>query len=258
MLYPKKNIDPKKQYYALTRTVDLKGQLIIEGQTQWLGFADVDRLVEIRGLSEVEPEYIADYWISCRLPFCVVNTSKEYVRWYFTGGHALITIEMTKRFLPDVLKASPCVKVGSLGFTSVKNLPKCYSKSAPTPKMRMCVLKRDKYRCSICGRSPDNHTDIELNVHHIRPFGQGGVTLEDNLITLCSTCHKGLDPHYDWSLHGLVENLSGTDIRTRIRKQYFEDVKRYREHVKMIWKKISELDNHFQTTRRKRSIRRQR
>jgi len=256
MIYPKENINPKKKYYALTWAVDPEGQLIIEGQTVWVGFADIDRRVELRKFSEVLPEYIADHWISCQLPFCVVNTREEYVRWYFTGGNALITIEMTKRFLPNVMNASPCVKIGSLGFTDVKNLPKVYSQSAPTPKMRMRVLKRDKRRCSICGRSPDNNTDIELNVHHIRPFGQGGVTLEDNLITLCSTCHKGLDPHYDWSLHELVENPSGTDIITRIRKQYFEDVQRYRDHVKMIWKKMNEQNKCLQPTRQKRNVRR--
>ena len=81
-----------------------------------MGFADADRRVELRRFSEVAPEYIADHWISCQLPFCVVNTPEEYVRWYLTGGNALITIEMTKRFLPNFMKASPCVKIGSLGF----------------------------------------------------------------------------------------------------------------------------------------------
>lgn len=250
MTYPKENIDSKKKYYALTWTVNSDGLFIIGGHTHWVGFADAESRVELRSLSEIKPERIADVWISYQLPFCVVNALEEYVRWYFTGGHALVTIEIANRFLPNVMKDSPVVTIGSVGFTHVRMLPEVYLKSAPTPKMRMRVLKRDKHRCRICGRRPDNNTDIELQVHHIRPFGQRGITHDDNLITLFSTCHKGLDPHYDWSLHDMIENPSGTDTKTKYRKRYFEDVQRYREHLKMFWEKTNEP----KPTRRKLDI----
>jgi hypothetical protein len=75
----------------------------------------------------------------------------------------------------------------------------------PGRKPRMRVLKRDGYRCRICGRSPDDY-DVVLHVHHIRPWGGGysGMTEEDNLITLCDTCHDGLEPHSDVALYSRI------------------------------------------------------
>ena len=51
------------------------------------------------------------------------------------------------------------------------------------------VLNRDNYICQHCkGR----HKDSKLEVHHIIFRSQGGSDEENNLITLCHTCHKNL------------------------------------------------------------------
>lgn len=68
----------------------------------------------------------------------------------------------------------------------------------------MDVLRRDDFRCQICGRRAADHVDIELHVHHILPYGMGGLTEPYNLITLCHTCHCGLDPHFEVRLLGMV------------------------------------------------------
>jgi hypothetical protein len=34
----------------------------------------------------------------------------------------------------------------------------------------------------------------------------GGLTEIDNLITLCHTCHIGLDPHFELGLYGLMSD----------------------------------------------------
>jgi 5-methylcytosine-specific restriction endonuclease McrA len=52
--------------------------------------------------------------------------------------------------------------------------------------LRLEILKRDGWRCQICGRAAD------LQVHHIESRGQLGGDLEQNLITLCSRCHERL------------------------------------------------------------------
>ena len=44
------------------------------------------------------------------------------------------------------------------------------------------------------------YPEIELQAHHIRPFSRGGLTIDENLITLCSECHQSLDPHFQWDL----------------------------------------------------------
>ena len=51
------------------------------------------------------------------------------------------------------------------------------------------VLNRDNYICQHCkGRRKDS----KLEVHHIIYRSNGGSDEEDNLITLCHTCHKGV------------------------------------------------------------------
>ena len=46
------------------------------------------------------------------------------------------------------------------------------------------VLKRDGWKCQQCG------TSTQLEIHHIRFRSALGGDTEENLITLCSGCHR--------------------------------------------------------------------
>jgi len=63
-----------------------------------------------------------------------------------------------------------------------------------TLTMRFRVLRRDRYRCRACGRSPATDPKTVLHVDHIRPVskggGLGGRALR-NLQTLCKDCNLG-------------------------------------------------------------------
>ena len=61
-------------------------------------------------------------------------------------------------------------------------------RSKMTPKFRYEILKRDKYKCKICGR--DSKETI-LHVDHIIPISKGGKTEKNNLQTLCAECNIG-------------------------------------------------------------------
>jgi 5-methylcytosine-specific restriction endonuclease McrA len=52
--------------------------------------------------------------------------------------------------------------------------------------LRLMVLERDHWRCQACGSLSS------LEVHHIETRGQLGADCEENLITLCSNCHRKL------------------------------------------------------------------
>lgn len=54
----------------------------------------------------------------------------------------------------------------------------------PYLTLRKHVLERDGWRCQRCGRLN------ELHVHHIDPRSQLGEDVEENLITLCASCHQ--------------------------------------------------------------------
>lgn len=57
--------------------------------------------------------------------------------------------------------------------------------------VRWKVLKRDRYRCSACGKSPATDARVELEVDHIVPVARGGGNEEGNLRTLCGACNVG-------------------------------------------------------------------
>ena len=58
-------------------------------------------------------------------------------------------------------------------------------------RLRFIVMKRDNFRCRICGKSPANDNNIILHVDHVNPWSKGGETNLDNLRTLCSVCNIG-------------------------------------------------------------------
>ena len=58
-------------------------------------------------------------------------------------------------------------------------------------KNRLKILKRDNYKCVICGRSPATHAGIFLHIDHIQPFSKGGSNEINNLRTLCHKCNLG-------------------------------------------------------------------
>jgi 5-methylcytosine-specific restriction endonuclease McrA len=57
--------------------------------------------------------------------------------------------------------------------------------------LRYKVLKRDRFRCVLCGASPAIHLGCILNVDHITPFSKDGKTVIENLRTLCEPCNLG-------------------------------------------------------------------
>ena len=52
---------------------------------------------------------------------------------------------------------------------------------------REAILHRDNYTCQCCGKK-----NCRLEVHHIKFKSNGGTDDEENLITLCEDCHKGV------------------------------------------------------------------
>lgn len=58
-------------------------------------------------------------------------------------------------------------------------------------RLRFQVMRRDNFKCCICGASPAKDPTIELHIDHVIPWSKGGETSLDNLQTLCSACNLG-------------------------------------------------------------------
>ncbi len=56
-----------------------------------------------------------------------------------------------------------------------------------TPEIKKLILKRDGYKCVICGRTEKE--GYELHVDHILPKDKGGKASLENGQTLCSRCN---------------------------------------------------------------------
>ena len=70
-----------------------------------------------------------------------------------------------------------------------------YQRSLMTSSLRYAVLKRDQFRCQICGASAADGARLEVD--HIMPISKGGKTEKDNLRTLCERCNRGKRDRYD-------------------------------------------------------------
>jgi hypothetical protein len=218
-----------KLYYAVTFLGTAEG-VVSSVFSGFCGFTDTTPRLELRCASAVKPERLLEFWQEAGQSYVVVNEAAHFYIFYMLGGHALIESVLADAWMPELVGPKPVVMTGASGsgFTTVKALPPHSFRRAPTPKHRMRILNRDGFRCRICGRRPENNTDIELDVHHIRPWGKGGISTDGNLITLCHTCHSGLDPHDSPDLFKLLDGNTSNESVEESTKEYWKGVHLYR------------------------------
>lgn len=62
-------------------------------------------------------------------------------------------------------------------------------RSLMTSGLRVTILRRDGYRCRMCGASASD--GAVLHIDHITPVSRDGLTIAENLQTLCQSCNLG-------------------------------------------------------------------
>jgi hypothetical protein len=92
------------------------------------------------------------------------------------------------------------------------------------------VFSRDEYRCLICGHSPKDHPAIKLEIHHVFEYALGGLTIDNNLITLCKNCHENATPPDDWLRGDLFDQIVVAASRFH-RRSHDQGVAEYRRWV---------------------------
>ncbi|MBX3172309.1 MAG: HNH endonuclease [Candidatus Eremiobacteraeota bacterium] len=58
----------------------------------------------------------------------------------------------------------------------------------PTKAQRRKILRRDGHQCAV----PGCENSLWLDTHHIIYYAQGGLTVPENMITLCTKCHRNV------------------------------------------------------------------
>lgn len=186
----------ENRYYAITLLGTEEGKVNHFWQSHIIGLSD-DKKRQIREVSFVDPLKMLKLWKKIQEPGMLVNSAKDFFTYYLVGGNGVVEQSLCKRFLPKIVEPREVARSVSQGLICTDTIPEPWLRRAPTKKDRMRLLKRDNFRCRLCGRSPHNCVDVELHLHHARPWSMGGLTEDDNLVALCQTCHSGLDPHYD-------------------------------------------------------------
>lgn len=225
-----RRIDDDRDYYALTLTAEEDGRINLASQTSFVGEGSKPHW-ELRAASIVDAHYMFRTWDKFGETPLVVNDERCLAIWLRVGGNALIEASIVRERLPSLLEPKESVPTVLLGgVRPLSSVPPTALQHAPSRKLRMSIIQRDDFRCRVCGRRPADHVDIELQVHHIRPHGKGGLTEENNLITLCSTCHPGLAPHFNLHLFELLPGgipMADIDL-DGMHREYVAGVQRYR------------------------------
>jgi len=94
------------------------------------------------------------------------------------GRAAAVTARGERRLAPAQVAAAGCdARIEQAGNRNRATIPS---------KVRSAVLARDRHRCATPGCGAAHF----LEVHHVIPRGRGGSNKADNLVTLCSRCHR--------------------------------------------------------------------
>ncbi|EQA70731.1 HNH endonuclease [Leptospira noguchii] len=209
-----------KVYFGMFIGLDENEEIFYETATQWCGLQIIEgKEIELRKPRPIVTKAYKEFFKS---NVSIINSQEDFSLYLLIGGHAAIVSGLYFDIFGESSAGLPVTPFRhSWGGFTVVEAPKDAIKRKPSPKLRMQVLNRDHRRCKICGRSPEENIDIELHVHHIKPWSMGGLTVKNNLITLCKVCHDGLDPHFDQTLYDLTK----TKLKTK------EKVKKYRHHI---------------------------
>lgn len=238
-----KTIGHNVDYYAITLLGVSDGRIHWSAQTHWAGWVGGKPGREIREASIVNANRMAEFWTEVGQGYLVVTSVRALVTYLRLGGNVLVSKAIAEKYLHDMVRPQETAFSGFAGFKCAENLPPEAFKRAPRPKHRMRVIQRDRCKCKICGRHPDDNTDIELHVHHVLPWDKGGLTEDDNLVTLCHTCHAGLEPHSQLSVLSLVKPDVFEISTEKERREYFDGVRSYREITRKMFAKSESMRN---------------
>lgn len=225
-----KEIRPEYTYFAAALLgSDTGWNLAFE--TGFAGFPEgggPDDGVELREPVRVYPDRITRLWEDAGQGWVVVNERAQLIWLFRFGGNALIAEEIAREHLAEFIQPIEMVPNGPIGFRRFDPDAREVKRRRPRPTQKARILRRDDHRCQVCHRRPANGGDIRLELHHIRPFSMGGLTIDENLITVCNECHNSFDPHYQPGLFWLPDGHARGALQQRSADAHNQRVEAYR------------------------------
>jgi hypothetical protein len=225
---------PDASYYQFSLFADQNGKFTYGFTSNWAGWSDRHPKHEIREPSLVDPISTIELYRDIGEPALIINNYRDLtIHLQLLGGNSIIEKSLADQYLNSILRPTINAFLFDRGYVEISSLRPGALNRAPNPKLRMAIIKRDKGRCKICGASPQTNEHVELHLHHIIPFAKGGITDAKNLVTLCHTCHKGLEPHLDYTL---FDNITTSYLENSLIEENY--IKRIRRNIDYFIKRI--------------------
>lgn len=191
-------IHPSVSYYAAT-LVKTDREVLLGFISRWAGLSEeysLDKGIELRRAAPVDAEKFSRRLEGIDQGWIAVNCDLGVLVFFGVGGNAFIAEDIARKHFAMDLEPHPVASNGGVGFRHYDPKAREVTKRRLRPKQKERIFDRDGHQCKICRKKQSDCPEIELQAHHIRPFAQGGLTIDENLITLCSECHQSLDPHF--------------------------------------------------------------
>lgn len=194
-----RSVDPTKTYFAFT-ILDRDGRRHTSVQSRFVGWPPgrSHGAVEVREAAPILTDVMTRIWYEQGETWIAVSTAEHLYIYLHVGGHAIVETSLAERYFPQLVKPHVVLRSGPFGFETFDPAAREVRIHRHRPSQRRRVLERDNSECQKCGARQED--GAELVLHHIRMFSRGGPTTAENLITLCTKCHDGLNPHEDETL----------------------------------------------------------
>lgn len=128
-------------------------------------------------------------YIEMNLTPSIITSGAYEKRW---GSWSKALIAFVERINADQSDSSPQPIKDKQKYAPRKRTPaKVEDKHKIPLGVRYNVLRRDHFKCVLCGNSPAIDPKCKLHVDHILPFSKNGKTVKENLRTLCEYCNLG-------------------------------------------------------------------
>lgn len=158
--------------------------------------------------------------------FCCKNCQCNHYKEQYKQQTKKVNINFTKDNYKECISVivKYLIEEGIRGRDTC-DISKYYNHGVLTDKLRKDVKTRDNYQCSICGKTTN------LEVHHIIKVKHGGTNEMDNLITLCTSCHRAIDT---LNLEHAIDKCAKNAERQLGIKHYTLDLRTSKEKVQDI------------------------